>query len=144
MPIKPLLCMALLLVVGCQRVKAPPMPVNPVPAGVVVPAGMPNDKWFQENVLASDVPVLIDFSAIWCGACQTMKPSIHEIEKAFGSRLKVVEIDVDEHEYLSDFFDVRGIPRLMVIKGGKIQADEVGVQSYAEIVMFLKPTLGMP
>ena len=136
-----LLSVCLFVLASCSE--SPP-PVAPVAAGVVIPSGMPNDVWFHDNVLKSEVPVLVDFTATWCPPCKTMKPYIHEIEKAYGSRLKVVEIDVDEHEYLSAHFQVTGIPRLMLIKGGKIEADEVGGRSYNEIVNLIKPTVGTP
>lgn len=139
------LCLSVLLLVGCLEAPPPPPPVDPVPAGAaVIPDGMPNDKWFQEHVLSSQVPVLVDMTATWCGPCQAMKPAIHDIEKAYGSRLKVVEIDVDEHQYLKEFFRVNGIPRLIVIKDGQIQADQVGGRSYYQIVAMLKPTVGKP
>ena len=134
----------LLLLVGCEEAWIPPPPVDPVPAGVVIPAGMPNDVWFHENVLKSDVPVLVDFTATWCPPCQQMKPSVQAIEKAYGSRLKVVEVDVDEHPYLSDYFRIKAIPQLIVVKDGQIQSGTKGGQTYSQLVVFLKPTLGMP
>ena len=139
----PLWGLCLLLLTGCSD-GPPPTPVDPVPAGVVVPTGMPNDVWFQDNVLKSDVPVLVDFTAPWCPPCQMMKPFVHKIGETYSGRLKVVEVDVDEHPYLADHFQVTGIPRLMVIKGGKIAADEVGGRSYDEIVALVKPTVGEP
>ena len=139
----PLWGLSLLLLTGCSDAP-PPTPVDPVPAGVVIPAGMPNDVWFHENVLKSDVPVLVDFTATWCPPCQMMKPFVHKIGETYSGRLKVVEVDVDEHPYLADHFQVTGIPRLMVIKGGKIEADEEGLRSYEEILALVKPTVGAP
>ena len=106
------LTLSLCLLVGCSE-GPPPEPVDPVPAGVVIPKGMPNDKWFHEHVLSSKSPVLVDFTAIWCPPCQIMKPDVHKVEKAYGDRLKVVEVDFDEHEYLSAFFRVKYLPRLI-------------------------------
>lgn len=133
-----------LFFVGCADTGPPAIPTDPLPAGVSLPAGMPNDRWFNETVLKSEVPVLVDFTAGWCPPCQAMKPAIAGIEKAYGNRLKVVELDIDEHAYLSDFFRIKGIPRLMVIQGGKIQADEVGQQSYSQLVSLVKSTAGAP
>ena len=139
----PFLTLSLCLLAGCSEAP-PPEPVNPVPAGVVVPKGMPNDVWFQENVLSSKVPVLLDFTATWCPPCKEMKPFIHDVEKAYGDRLKVVEVDVDENTYLPAFFQVDGIPRLIVIKNGKVVADAVGGHDYDELLKFLNPILGEP
>lgn len=137
---------SLLLVVGCMEPEPGPPPVSdhPIPAGAVLPPGMPNDNWFFETVVQSEVPVLVDFNATWCGPCQQMKPAIAEIEKTYGSRIKVVEVDIDEHQYLADHFEVKNIPRLMVIQNGGIQADQVGMLSYYEIVSLLAPTAGRP
>ncbi len=138
------LILVLLGLTGCTDSPPAVALVDPVPAGVVLPSGMPNDKWFNETVVQSKVPVLVDFTATWCGPCQGMKPAIHQIEADYGSRLKVVEIDIDEHPNLSDHFQVTGIPRLMIIQDGVIQADASGQHTYAEIVTLLKPTVSLP
>ena len=139
------LSLIFLALAGCADSPPPPppqdKPVIPVPAGVLLPAGMPNDNWFYETVVQSNVPVLVDFTATWCPPCQAMKPAIHQIEKDYGSRLKVVEVDIDERPNLSDHFRVDGIPHLMVIQNGVIQADASGQHSYARIVTLLKPTV---
>ena len=137
-----LLLIGSLLIAGCQE-SAPP-PVDPVPAGVELPPGMPNDNWFYENVLTSKVPVLVDFNATWCGPCQKMKPAIKAIGETYGERIKVVEIDIDEHPFLSDHFSISGIPHLMVILEGKIRDQAIGLQSYSKIVSLLLPTAGRP
>ena len=144
MRILPWLTLSLCLLVGCGKAP-PPQPVDPVPAGVVIPSGMPNDKWFHENVLSSKVPVLVDFTATWCPPCQMMKPHVHKVEEAFGDRLKVVEIDIDENTYLPAFFQVDGIPRLIIIQDGKIVADDDdGARGYEALLALLKPVLGDP
>ena len=139
----PFLTLSLCLLVGCSEAP-PPEPVDPMPVGVVTPRGMPNDKWFHANVLSSKSPVLLDFTATWCPPCQMMKPHLHKVEEAYGDRLKVVEIDVDEKTYLPVFFQVTGIPRLIVVKDGKVVADDVGGRDYDDLLEFLKPVLGKP
>ena len=143
MRILPWLTLSLCLLVGCGKAP-PPEPVDPVPAGVVIPAGMPNDKWFHENVLSSKVPVLVDFTATWCPPCQMMKPHLHKVEEAYGDRLKVVEIDIDENEYLSAFFRVKYLPCLLVIKDGEVVANTDGGKDYEGLLNFLSPVLGSP
>ncbi len=138
------LALAVLCLAGCEDAQPPVVPPDPIPAGVVLPAGMPNDKWFYENVVQNKVPVLVDFTATWCGPCKAMKPAIHEIETAYGARIQVVEVDIDDRPYLASHFQIRGVPRLMVIKDGQIQADEVGLKSYYEIISLLKSSAGSP
>jgi thioredoxin 1 len=133
-----------LVLAGCSDSTPSAIPAIPVPAGVVLPAGMPNDNWFYETVVQSPVPVLVDFTATWCPPCQAMKPAIHQIETDYGSRLKVVEVDHDERPNLYRHFRVRGIPHLMVIQKGVIQAEAGGQQTYAELVTLLKPTVSPP
>ena len=139
-----ILVLTVLCFAGCEEARPPVVPPDPIPAGVLLPAGMPNDKWFYENVVQSKVPVLVDFHASWCGPCKAMKPAIQEIETAYGTRIQVVEVDIDDRPFLADHFQVRGIPRLMVIQDGEIQADEVGQKSYFEIISLLKSTAGSP
>ena len=140
------LSLILMGLVGCTESTPPPqtIPVIPVPAGVVLPAGMPNDNWFYETVVLSQSPVLVDFTATWCPPCQTMKPTIHQIEKDYGSRLKVVEVDFDERPNIHQHFRVNGIPHLMVIQKGVIQAEASGLHTYSELVTLLQPTLSPP
>ena len=102
------------------------------------------DANFDAEVLKSDVPVLVDFTATWCPPCQTMKPTIHQIEKDYGSRLKVVEVDFDERPNIHQHFRVNGIPHLMVIQKGVIQAEASGLHTYSELVTLLQPTLSPP
>ena len=73
-----------------------------------------------------------------------MKPAIKAIGETYGERIKVVEIDIDEHPFLSDHFSISGIPHLMVIHEGKIRDQAKGLQSYSKIVSLLLPTAGRP
>ena len=142
----PRLCLILTVLgfVGCLEAPSPVLPVDPIPAGAVLPPGMPNDRWFFENVVQSEVPVLVDFTATWCRPCQEMKPALHEIEKAYGNRLKVIEVDIDDHPGIADHFRVSSVPRLMVIKNGAIEAEAPGKRTYYEIINVLKSSVGRP
>ena len=91
---------------------------------------------FEEEVLKSEQPVLLDFWATWCGPCQMLKPVVHEIaEEAEG--FKVGAIDVDEEQELAVKFGVMSIPTLIVIKDGKIANQSVGVRPKAQILSML-------
>ena len=78
-----------------------------------------SDASFEQDVLKSDVPVLLDFWAPWCGPCRMIAPILDDIASEFQGRLKVVKINIDENEVTPAKFGVRGIPTLMVFKNGK-------------------------
>lgn len=134
----------LLTLAGCGDPGPPPVPTDPVSREIQLPSGIPNDRWFHEHIFKSDVPVLIDFTATWCPPCRAMKPELEKVEAAYGQRLKVVPIDVDEHSYLTSYFQVTGIPRLMVMQDGVIKADQVGGLRYQDIVDLVAPVVGSP
>ena len=77
-------------------------------------------EWFRDTVLRSDKVVLVEFSAIWCRPCQMLKPHLHELEKNYGKRMKVIVVDIDEHPGLQEQFRVRSIPHLMLFSNGEI------------------------
>jgi thioredoxin 1 len=76
--------------------------------------------------LESDVPVLVDFSADWCGACRALSPILTEFERR-NSDVKVVRLNIDENRELAEYFQIRAIPTLMVFKNGKMTARQTGV-----------------
>ena len=78
-----------------------------------------SDADFQNEVLSSDVPVLVDFWAEWCGPCKMIAPVLEEIANEYGDKLKVCKVDVDANPDLPGKFGIRGIPTLIVFKGGK-------------------------
>ena len=81
---------------------------------------------FESEVLKSDVPVLADFNAGWCGPCQAMKPMLEELA-AGNPGYKIVSIDIDEEDELADEYDVTSIPCLVVFKGGEEVNRNVGL-----------------
>ena len=91
---------------------------------------------FQDEVMNSTKPVLLDFFATWCGPCQMLSPTIEEIANE-RSDVKVCKIDVDEAKELARKFRVMSVPTLMVVKGGEVTYRNSGVQSKEEILELL-------
>jgi thioredoxin 1 len=84
------------------------------------------DASFDADVLKSDVPVVVDFWAEWCGPCKMIAPALEEIASALGTKVKIVKINIDENNNTPSKYGVRGIPTLMVFKGGAVAATKVG------------------
>jgi thioredoxin 1 len=87
------------------------------------------DANFDSEVLTNAGPVLVDFSAVWCGPCKRLEPIVHEIAADYGDRLKVVKVDVDHAPGTAAKFGVLSVPTLMIFNGGKVKDQYVGVLS---------------
>ncbi len=85
-------------------------------------------KW-NEEVLSSPQPVLVDFWAEWCAPCRLMVPSIEALAEEFDGRLRVGKLNVDENAATSEKYDIRGIPTILILKGGEVKEQVVGVTS---------------
>ena len=92
-----------------------------------------NDASFTETVITSAVPVLVDFTAAWCPPCRALTPHLEGVAKSFAGRLKVVKCDTDENPELAARFDIRGLPTLLLFKGGKVAGQIVGAVPRARI-----------
>lgn len=83
---------------------------------------------FDSEVLKSDIPVLVDFYADWCGPCKMMAPVVEKIDTEYGGKVKVGKINVDENPEIAGNYGVMTIPTIMVIKGGQVVEKTIGVQ----------------
>ncbi len=86
-----------------------------------------NDANFETEVIHSELPVLVDFWAPWCGPCRMVAPTVSALAEKYAGRLKVCKVNVDESPASAGRYDVRGIPTLMVFKGGEVVGSVVGV-----------------
>lgn len=100
-----------------------------------------SDGSFDNEVINSPVPVVVDFWAPWCGPCKALTPVIEELAGEYDGRVKFVKINVDEHRKAATRYNVRGIPNLVFFKGGQSQEQIVGAVPKQEIDKALKKLL---
>jgi thioredoxin 1 len=96
------------------------------------------DASFEDEVLKSDLPVLVDFWAAWCGPCKMIAPILDEIAKEQAGKLKVCKLDVDANSSTPAKYSIRGIPTLILFKGGNAEATKVGALSKTQLNEFIR------
>ena len=99
------------------------------------------DASFEAEVINSDIPVLVDFWAEWCGPCKMIAPILEEFAESYAGKVKVVKVDIDTNKEWANKQSVRSIPTLMVYKGGSVQATIAGALSKTKLEEFVESSL---
>ena len=100
-----------------------------------------SDESFDSDVLNSDVPVLVDYWAEWCGPCKVIAPVLEEIASEYDGKMKVCKLDIDANEATPPKYGIRGIPTLMIFKDGDVEATKVGALSKSQLTAFIDSSL---
>ncbi len=95
------------------------------------------DDTFESEVLSAEGPVLVDYWADWCGPCKMIAPILDEIAEEYAGKLKVAKLNIDENPNTPPKYGIRGIPTLMLFKGGNVEATKVGAVSKSQLTAFI-------
>jgi thioredoxin 1 len=99
------------------------------------------DDSFEQEVLQSDIPVLVDYWAEWCGPCKMIAPILDEIVGDYAGKLKIAKLNIDENSATPPKYGIRGIPTLMIFKDGDVEATKVGALSKSQLTAFIDSSL---
>ncbi len=99
------------------------------------------DDTFEAEVVNAEGPVLVDYWADWCGPCKMIAPILDEIAEEYDGKLKVAKLNIDENPNTPPKFGIRGIPTLMIFKGGNVEATKVGAVSKSQLTAFIDSNL---
>ena len=100
-----------------------------------------SDSTFDTEVLQATSPVLVDFTATWCGPCKMIAPILDQVAEEFGDRIRIVKVDVDDNQATAAKFGIRGVPTLMLFKNGEATHTKVGAMSKSQLTEFLNNSL---
>jgi len=99
------------------------------------------DTSFEQDVLNSDKPVLVDFWAEWCGPCKQIGPALEEISSEMEGKLTVAKLNIDENPNVPQKYGVRGIPTMMIFSGGQVAATKVGALPKGKIAEWIESSI---
>jgi thioredoxin 1 len=100
-----------------------------------------SDDTFQKEVIESNIPVLVDYWAEWCGPCKMIAPILDDLVSEYDGKLKIAKLNIDENPQTPTKFGIRGIPTLMIFKDGNPEATKVGALSKSQLTAFIDSTI---
>lgn len=96
-----------------------------------------NDDSFEQDVLQNDLPVLVDYWAEWCGPCKSIAPILEDVAAEYDGKVVIAKLNIDENPGVPPKYGIRGIPTLMLFKGGEVEATKVGALNKSQLTAFL-------
>jgi thioredoxin 1 len=99
------------------------------------------DEKFNEDVVSSELPVLVDFWAEWCGPCKMIGPILEELSSELSSKIKIVKVDVDSNNQTAMNYAIRSIPTLIIVKDGSVVAQHIGAASKTQLESFINQNI---
>ena len=100
-----------------------------------------SDTTFEQDVLKSSTPVLVDFWAEWCGPCKLIAPHLEAVASELGDKVQVVKVNIDENPLTPTRYGVRGIPTLMIFKNGEVAATKVGAMPKTKLIEWIESSI---